>query len=290
MRPNLINLLLACGILVLITACFCRSEREREISADAANNGRVSGSDSTVSAAEPNVAADTGDFVVDHQEVTSPRYAEIDRQVKAQKTLEKAADRLNQALKLPADVTLRTKDCRDVNAFYNSADRSVTVCYEMMEDFFRTFRRAGYTEEKAYEKMFDAVRFVFLHEIGHALIDVYKLPVAGNEEDAADRCSAFINLTELGDEGVRSVFAAADAFNIESKNGSAADARDLSDEHLLQEQRYYSSLCMIYGSDTEKYADIVRRGYLPKERADRCSGEYQRTVESWVSLLAPWRK
>ena len=64
----------------------------------------------------------------------------------------------------------------------------------------------------------------------------------------------------------------------------------MADEHLLQEQRFYNSLCMIYGSNTSKYENIVTEGYLPKERAVRCQTEYQRTVESWISLLEPWRK
>jgi hypothetical protein len=158
-----------------------------------------------------------------------------------------------------------------------------------MEHFFKVFRSGGIPEDKAYKKMFDAVRFVFLHEIGHALIDTYKLPIMGNEEDAADRCSAYINLEELGDDGVRAVFAAADAFSIESKQGAPKD-RNMADEHLLQEQRFYNSLCMIYGSNPSKYDYVVTDGYLPKERAVRCKAEYQKTVESWVNLLGPWRK
>jgi len=59
---------------------------------------------------------------------------------------------------------------------------------------------------------------------------------------------------------------------------------------LLSEQRFYNSLCMLYGSNTAKYENIVTQGYLPKERAVRCETEYQKTVDSWVSLLAPWRK
>jgi hypothetical protein len=47
---------------------------------------------------------------------------------------------------------------------------------------------------------------------------------------------------------------------------------------------------MLYGSNPEKYSMIVTDGYLPKERAVRCPSEYQRTVESWVGLLEPWRK
>jgi hypothetical protein len=287
MHRNLINLVLACGILALVVGCYCRSGRDKE---DPVTIGQSEDNDN--SEFQPKAKAknkDEGDFVVEHLAVTTPRYVEIDRQVKSEKLLEKAADQLNRSLILPNDITLRTKDCSQVNAFYDESDRSVTMCYELMEHFYNTFRSGGESEQKAYDKMFDAVRFVFLHEIGHALIDAYKLPVTGNEEDAADRLSAFVNLTELGDEGVRAVYAAAEAFQIESKQSSSS-GKDLADEHLLQEQRFYNSLCMIYGSNTQKYANIVSDGYLPKERAVRCQNEYQRTVDSWVSLLEPWRK
>lgn len=232
---------------------------------------------------------DEGDFLVDHLEVSTPRYIEIDRQVKEEKLLEKAAVKLNRALILPRDITLRTKDCQQINAFYDPNDSSVTMCYELMEHFYGTFKSAGDTDAAAYQKMFDAVQFVFLHEIGHALIDTLRLPVTANEEDAADRLSSYVNLKEMGDEGVRAVFAAADAFNIESKQNTSGQ-RNMADEHLLGEQRFYNSLCMIYGSEPEKYANIVTEGYLPRERAVRCPSEYQRTVESWMNLLSPWRK
>lgn len=290
-RQNLLNSLLCCAVLFLATACFWSSARENDVevaedepaAAPAAN--RSAGESKNVTGSRK----DAGDFIVQHQEVATARYKEIDRQVKEARLLETAAAKLNEALALPADIFLRTRDCKDINAYYDGNDRSVTMCYELMEHFFRTFRADGVSEEKAYEKMNDAVRFVFLHEIGHALIDQYKLPVAGNEEDAADRCSAYINLKELGEEGVRAVYAAADAFAIESKN-SENSSRNLADEHLLREQRFYNSLCMIYGSDPAKHARILENGYLPKERAARCQGEYQRTVDAWVDLLRPWRK
>lgn len=290
MHRNLLNLAMACGILLLVMGCFCRSERDEErpgtqVQAEDGNSADREGNNRSSASKRK----DEGDFVAEHIDVTTPRYVEIDKQVRNEKLLEKAADKLNRALILPRDITLRTKNCNQVNALYDSGDRSVTVCYELMENFYQTFRDAGDSEQKAYDKMFDAVRFVFLHEIGHALIDTYNLPVTGNEEDAADRCAAFINISELGEEGVRAVFAAADAFRIESKRNSSSP-RDLADEHLLQEQRFYNSLCMIYGSNTSKYANIVNDGYLPKERAVRCPNEFQRTVDSWKSLLEPWRK
>lgn len=286
MRRNLINLSIAVVVIFLVTACFCRSsDRDLGEPSSQSNEGTTSQSDSRNTPASKK--KDEGDFLVEHLAVSTPRYVEIDRQVKVEKLLEKAADKLNQSLILPNDITLRTKDCNQVNAFYDPNDRSVTMCYELMEQFYRTFKNSGNPEDKAYAKMFDAVRFVFLHEIGHALIDTFKLPVTGNEEDSADRLSAYVNLKELGDEGVRAVFAAADAFNIEAKQPGKPN---MSDEHLLQEQRFYNSLCMIYGSNTSKYSNIVTDGYLPKERAVRCKSEYERTVASWVNLLEPWRK
>ena len=291
MHRNLANLAFVVGLIIVITACVCRSDRDQEPgtptpakseanSVDVNDKGPVSSSKTAIRG--------EGDFKVEHLEVSNSKFAELDRQVKNEKLLEKAADQLNRALVLPHDIALRTKDCGEVNAFYDPNDPSVTVCYELMEHFYQVFRTGGASSAKAYEKMFDAVRFVFLHEVGHALIDTYKLPVMGNEEDAADRCSAYINLEELGEDGVQAVFAAAEAFQIESKQSSAGK-HDFADEHLLQEQRFYNSLCMIYGSNSSKYENIVSQGFLPKERAKRCEAEYQRTTDSWRNLLAPWR-
>ena len=58
------------------------------------------------------------------------------------------------------------------------------------------------------------------------------------------------------------MLAAADAFAIESKQ-STESKRNMADEHLLKEQRFYNSLCMLYGSDPVKHANIVNDGYLP---------------------------
>ncbi len=292
MRQHTINLLIAVAALLLVTACVCRSGRDDhstvagEPTTTAATPGKVP-SDSDASA-DPRYS-DKGDFVVVRPNAAAARFQKLERQVQSEKLLEKAADQLNRALVLPADITLQVKDCGEQNAFYDANERNVTICYELMQRFYDTFKKGKAPDETASEKMFDAIRFVFLHEIGHALIDVYKLPVAGNEEDAADRLSAFVNLKELGEDGVRAVFAAADAFAIESKF-SKTTTRNLADEHLLQEQRFYNSLCMIYGSDPEKYSNIVSDGYLPKERAVRCQNEFKRTVESWTVLLEPWRK
>jgi len=281
---------LAILIIIVTVSCVYRSSSDSKASDVLPSPDKATEAQTTTAKKVlENKKEDKGDFIVEHLAVDNPRYAEIDRRIKDEKLLEKAADKLNRSLILPNDIYLKTKYCREVNAFYSADERSVTICYELMEHFYNVFRNDGLNDEKAFDKMFDAVRFALLHEIGHALIDTYNLPITGNEEDAADRCSAFINLTELGEDGVNAVVAAAEAFSTESKNVSS-DKRSLADEHLLQEQRFYNSICLLYGSDTEKYGYMLEEDYLPRERAMRCSDEYERTVNSWSSLLAPWRR
>ena len=294
MNRNTINLLLALGTLFLVAGCFCNSDRNTGSSPQddpvASNSSRpASNKGSSTTSSDPSKKPDSGDFLVEHEEVSTPRYVEIDKQVKDEKLLEKAASQLNAALSLPEDITLRTKDCKEINAYYDPNDSSVTMCYELMEHFYGSFRSSGISEKDAYTQMFDAVRFVFLHEIAHAIIDKYKLPIIGNEEDAADRCSAYINLEELGADGVKAILAAADAFAIESKR-TEGSKKNMADEHLLGEQRYYNALCMVYGSNASKWEKLVNDGYLPKERAVRCPTEYGKTVDAWSGLLGPWRK
>lgn len=290
-KNNLINFCLVSAVLIFVFGCVCPSGRDaNQNGTNPVNptNSTKTNSTGKKTTTTSNDKDDNGDFIVEHSSVTNPRYKDIDKQIKDEKVLEGAAQQLNENLKLPNDVYLRTKDCGQVNALYDPNDTSITICYELMEHFFKLFKSAGKSDKESYQKMFDAIQFVFLHELGHAMIDLYKLPITANEEDAADRASAYICLEEIKD-GVRFVLTAADAFNIESKMRKP-DGRDMADEHLLGEQRYFNSLCMIYGSNPGKWNKIVTDGYLPKERAVRCPQEYERTMLSWKELLKPWRK
>lgn len=245
--------------------------------------------------------SDRGDFIVEHRAPKNARFAELERKFKSEKLLEKTADTLNRSLILPHDIFLRTNECGESNAHYDPSDRSITICYELLEHFQKLFRAAGSAEADADRKMLDAVRFAFLHELGHALIEAYKLPITGGEEDAADRLSSYICLEEMGEEGIRAVLAAAEAFRVEAKQGNlssegssseefAGEGQDYSDEHLLHGQRFYNTLCMIYGSDAVKYDYFVKQKFLPAARAERCPNEYERMAESWSALLRRWRK
>lgn len=295
LRRNKLNVLIVLGALVLILGCMCNPDRNssRSDSSPEATEDR-SGDANDADAPEENASnkklnEDKGDFIVERSEVENPNFKSLDKEVREAKVLEKAADKLNRTLILPHDITLRTKDCGVVNAFYDPRDRSITFCYELMVHLFNLYKSDGASDDEANDKMNKAVNFIFLHELGHALIDTYELPITANEEDAADRCSSFICIEEMGDEGVEWVTAAAEAFYIQSKNRSIGKG-SLSDEHLLEEQRFFNSLCMIYGSNPTKYEGFVTNGFLPKERAVKCPSEYAKTAKAWETLLEPWRK
>ena len=286
------NLILVSILLVFIVACNCPSVRDggrpngtTDEPGDAKN---APANEQSKNSVEPE-KADLGDFVVVRASLKNEKFRRIHESFSESKTLDKAADKLNRALKLPRDIKLRSRDCGEVNAFYSPRDHSITFCYELMDYFYRLYRSDGDSDQRANERMQKAMTFVFLHEVGHALIDNYDLPITGNEEDAADRCSAYICIEELGESGVESIIAAADAFSIESKMARNRK-RNMADEHLLQEQRFFNSLCMIYGSNPAKYARLRRNKLLPDRRARRCPNEYGRMSRSWSQLLRPWRK
>ncbi len=283
-RQNIANFLIVSGIFIFIVACACPKSDETSDN----DNKPVANSDKPEKS-DKSAAKDKGDFVVEYADVSNARYAEIDKQIKGEKVLEKAAGDLNKSISLPADITLRTKDCNEINAFYDPKDASITVCYELMEHFFKLFKSTGKNDKEAYNSMFDAIRFVFLHELGHALIDIHEIPIAGSEEDAADRLSTYICLEELGDEGARSAIAAAEAFEIESKHSGGNDLV-FYDNHKLGQQRFYDIVCSLYGYNPDKYGGVVAKGLLPKERAVSCPSEYERLQTSWGKLLKPLRK
>ncbi|MBA2379616.1 MAG: hypothetical protein H0V76_08590, partial [Blastocatellia bacterium] len=151
MNRNTLNLALVALLLLLVTACFCRSDRES--GSVSFNSSRPSFEDpESSSTGSPNQRRDEGDFLVEHLEVSTPRYTELDQQVKNERLLESAAEQLNRALILPHDIPLRTKDCNQVNAFYSPGDRSITICYELMEHFYKIFKSVGNSDDQAYDK------------------------------------------------------------------------------------------------------------------------------------------
>ncbi len=133
------------------------------------------------------------------------------------------------------------------------------------------------------------VLFTLYHEIGHALVSEFDLPVLGREEDAVDALAALMMIPDEPDEQAEAwIIAAADWFVLSDYHyGGDLTDEHFADEHSLDLQRFYTLICLIYGSDPEGFAELAEYAGLPEDRAEGCSYELAQVARSWVTLLEP---
>ncbi|HEX8556868.1 MAG TPA: DUF4344 domain-containing metallopeptidase [Pyrinomonadaceae bacterium] len=233
-------------------------------------------------------AEDRGDFRVARRpprpDLSPEERAE---QADEEKSLEEAAAELNKRFSLPHDILIGFDECDEPNAFYDPEKKEVIVCYELVEDLYAALRGDFKTDEEIGELVANATTFVFFHEVGHALVDAYDLPVTGREEDAVDQLSVLV-LADGTDEGDQAVLDAARSFA--GQSDEKLDDIAFADEHSLDRQRFYNIICLLYGRNGRKFASLVEGGTLPEGRAERCADEYARADRAWDALLAPYVK
>lgn len=188
----------------------------------------------------------------------------------------------NSGLVMRTDIPINFQDCGEANAFYDPSpeNRQIVMCYELIVQMTEDFAKLNKSSlEDALSDAIYASIFVFYHELGHALIDVLQLPVVGKEEDAVDQFSAIILLnSEAQDLAEKTILNAADWFGIKPKIPAW-------DEHAPNDVRFYYLVCLVYGSDSQKYQALTK--ILPSDRANRCSREYEKIANNWTKLLVP---
>jgi len=213
--------------------------------------------------------------------VQDPDRAKVRSSLQQDKVLEKICANLNQTVAIPNDIAISITECGQPNAFYDPRQKTVSMCYELIEHFYNVFKPDSETQEELDNSVQGAISFVFVHELGHALIDNLDLPVTGKEEDAVDQLATVV-LVEGTENGEQSVLDGARSFYLQEKQGGA-DLNNLPfwDEHSLGPQRFYNLLCWLYGHNEQKYRRLVEQGILPEDRAVRCPNEYNQISRSW---------
>jgi Putative metallopeptidase len=190
-------------------------------------------------------------------------------------------------LRLPKPLLLQVTGCDgDANAWYDPEAHEVTVCYEYVAYIQRiapTETTAGLTPEDA---VIGPVVEVFLHEVGHALFDLLRVPILGREEDAADQLAAYTML-QLGKAFARTTIVGVAWMYGQDAKRSTVGLSHYADVHSLDAQRFYNVLCLAYGADPKLFADMVEQKYLPRERAEGCADEYRQVAYAVQTLLSP---
>ncbi|MCE9578404.1 MAG: DUF4344 domain-containing metallopeptidase [Deltaproteobacteria bacterium] len=223
-------------------------------------------------------------FRVSYAESQNPLHENLHQILQENKMFELAAQGLNETIRLPTTVDIQLVDCDTVNAFYDPNSHRIIVCYELLEYFLGQFKDKAANDQELGMAVLGATMFSFYHETGHGLIHLLDLPAVGREEDSVDQLATLI-LIAAGDDGVAMALSGAYWFQMQQASSTETP---FSDEHSFDGQRFYNIMCLIYGSDPEKYAGFVANGNLPQERAERCPEEYAHIKKSWEKLLEPF--
>ena len=246
---------------------------------------------------------DTGRMTVSYGDATSADAIEGRALMKNAHLLEDLAADVNDSLKLGSDIALVGEQCGSANAFWNSAERRVKICYELADLNLRLFEEdpdherahPGPHDTDPAQAALNATVGTFFHELGHAVIALYDLPITGREEDVADQLAAFAILEpyDLLKQFPNAAGVAGDyalMFKLWAGNRSEVSRTDFAAAHSLNETRMFNLKCWIYGSDPVAHADMVEDGRLPEDRAAGCPEEFQRLSRAWDTLLAPHLK
>ena len=202
--------------------------------------------------------------------------------------LEKLISELNQRLILPFDIDVSFEDCAEPDAFYDPETHEIKLCHQLIDEYYQLFAQKMKDRKKLDDAIRSATAATFFHELGHGLVDAWKIPTTGREEDAVDQLSTLV-LIERTEDGEQMALDGALSFKIYA-DLMKGEKKIYWDEHSLDEQRFFDTICLVYGHNEEKYAYLVSNGILPEERALLCPEDYDKVSHAWRQLLAPFLK
>jgi hypothetical protein len=223
-------------------------------------------------------------FSVTYNPSSNPTHEQYRQSMMENRVFDQIAEGLNKTVRLPRNITIETVDCNTVNAFYDPSTNRIIVCYELVDYFVGIFKPHAKNDAELGSSVMGATIFTFYHETGHGLIHQLDLAAVGREEDSVDQLATLILIGE-GEKGVQMALSGAYWFQLQTKQG---DKTPFWNEHSFDGQRFYNILCLIYGSNPDKYGDFVDSGNLPMERAQRCPEEYRKIQHAWETLLGPY--
>lgn len=220
------------------------------------------------------------------------KYGEIAKRLQARQVLEQLSQVLS-PLRLQSDLNLVTAECPEYrgapNSDYTSGIQRLRLCYEML-DFIEN--GAAVPAEKLKpppnpnipiglhpdvtrgEAIVGGWVGVVLHEAGHAVFDIQKIPRFGKEEDAADQIAAFMMLQFGTDVARVMVKGTYNLWRHMYGMSGGHQAGHYAGVHSIGAQRGANYLCIAYGGEPAALKDLADI-WLNEARKENCANEYK---------------
>jgi hypothetical protein len=201
--------------------------------------------------------------------------------------LDGVAAGFSKSFRLPVDLRIEVLSAPG-SPHYDPATKTVTLYYPFVETTATILRNGqpGITDNEFGKQLAAVDAFIFIHELGHAFVDVFDIPITGREEDAVDGM-ATVFLTDNVDNGLEYAFDAARFFKLLQDFQGEPDAQQFQDEHSLSLQRAFDIVCAVAGANEESMRQVAQLGILSDARLQRCPAEYAQTSKAWKTLLTP---
>lgn len=214
-----------------------------------------------------------GDIRIEYRDVPH-KFAALQESLRSSGRLEQVAGQVEKVGRLPKDVIVRVKSCKDGTQYY---DRRVDFCVQDFAEVRKEMKDAG--ERNLNETVLSDAEATLLHELAHALIDLRDLPITGREEDVADQFVVWQAVKGLDDSDI----VLSQAFEYGLSQDLYEQVAD--DEHTADGQREANLLCWLYGSDPHSWEHLVDDDPLTDDRAELCTDEWDLLVHGWTTIL-----
>jgi Putative metallopeptidase len=237
----------------------------------------------------------------------NPEHQELYERLKENQVLETIQQILS-PLRLPKPgLLIKTMGCDGlINAWYNDDNPgdpgpTVHMCYELLENIIKLSRDNVRPNVTRHDAIVGQFMFWTLHETGHAAFDMFRVPLFGQAEDAADLFAAYVMLQFGKDQARRWIEGA--AYTSDEFMADVPWDKNYASVHGLPQQRFYNLICLAYGADPVAFAGVTenetnmmeqkgvlpkaQQGVLPKKRAENCEYEFQTFDYAWKTQILP---
>lgn len=188
-------------------------------------------------------------------------------------------------LRLPRELVIAAESCGQERVRYKIGSARATICYELVGRLEKAAQKVLVDNPRAQRTtVVGAFVHTALHEVAHAIFDIYQIPVWGRVDDAADRLAAMI-MVMFGEDTARiTILGTLDA--LEGKAEPVWMNEAFASLESPEYQRRFNFMCIAAASDQVTFGFLQR--FIPKHRIAFCLQEYLQIRKAFNLRIMPY--